>query len=298
MLYVLEPREEAYKELATKFKKEGGRRTFYRELRELCENCRSSSPIVCMDLCQIWKLKTEFREVHKNFVKPTLKELIDITKSDCNIKILEVLIGKPVLLKDLIDVLKIAGFSYDLNTLCNQNIDLLIKLGLVEEENRFCSITPEGRELFSLLKGELARVAVNIKGVDEDVLLALASSPKSYGKLTKIVPKGSLYRSLKRLQRGGLISRSKQSGRMFYFKAKRRPTRKLSPIEMKIFKALPKDGVGVKDLSAKVGISISTIYKYLRRLRYKRHVKKEVKAILYNITETGKHLIDIYLQLS
>jgi DNA-binding MarR family transcriptional regulator len=106
----------------------------------------------------------------------------------------------------------------------------------------------------------------------------------------EIVPKGSLYRSLKRLQNRNLIVKSKLTGRVFYFKTKRRATRKLSQTEMKIFKALPREGISARDLRGKVGVNLRRVYKYLRRLRYKRHVKKEEKAVFYNVTDTGRSL--------
>jgi len=59
---------------------------------------------------------------------------------------------------------------------------------------------------------------------------------------------------------------------------------------MKIFKALPKEGISAKDLQEKVGVNTRRIYKYLRRLRYKRHVKKGEKLALYSITDTGRSL--------
>jgi DNA-binding IclR family transcriptional regulator len=59
---------------------------------------------------------------------------------------------------------------------------------------------------------------------------------------------------------------------------------------MKIFKALPKEGITVKDLSEKVGLNVGGLYRYLRRLRYKRHVKKEEKPTLYSITKAGMAL--------
>ena len=59
---------------------------------------------------------------------------------------------------------------------------------------------------------------------------------------------------------------------------------------MRIFKALPKEGISVRDLRKKVGISVRRVYKYLRQLRYKRHVEKVKKTAVYKVTDVGRRL--------
>lgn len=87
-----------------------------------------------------------------------------------------------------------------------------------------------------------------------------------------------------------MIIKSNLSGHIFYYASKKRPTRKLSPTEMRIFKALPKEGISVRELSEKVGISARRVYKYLRRLRCKRHIEKVEKTTVYKVTDTGRRL--------
>jgi predicted transcriptional regulator len=140
------------------------------------------------------------------------------------------------------------------------------------------------------MNSEIARLPLHSKGNEEKILITLLSGPKSYNELTKIVPNGSLYRSLKRLKRSDLIIKSNLSGHIFYYASKRRPTRRLSPTEMRIFKALPKEGISVRNLSEKVGISVRRVYKYLRRLRRKRHIEKVEKTAFYKVTDAGRHL--------
>ena len=59
---------------------------------------------------------------------------------------------------------------------------------------------------------------------------------------------------------------------------------------MRIFKALPKEGISVRDLTEKVGISARRVYKYLRWLKHKRHVEKAEKTAFYKVTDAGRRV--------
>lgn len=124
------------------------------------------------------------------------------------------------------------------------------------------------------------------------MLKTLSNGVNTYDALAKVVPRKELPRVLKRLSLKGFIVKNNQLGRVFYFKAKRRPTRKLSPTELRIFYTIPKnDGISVKELSSNVGINIRRTYKYLRRLRFKRHVLKHEKLVTFALTPKGNNLV-------
>jgi predicted transcriptional regulator len=141
-----------------------------------------------------------------------------------------------------------------------------------------------------LRKREISKLRIHFKEYDEKILRTLLVGSKSLDQLAEILPKTLLYRSLNRLENRGLITKSTLSGRIFYFATKKRPTKKLAPTEMKLFKALTREELSVRDLSERVGISVGRVYELLRRLRLKRHVKKEKKFTSYRLTDTGKSL--------
>jgi DNA-binding MarR family transcriptional regulator len=106
------------------------------------------------------------------------------------------------------------------------------------------------------------------------------------------VPRHELALPLRRLEAQKLVTRSEPTARVLYFAAKRRPTRKLTPTELRIFKALPKHGLSATELSDAVGINRRRVYRYLRRLTIRRHVVKRVVTPTYRLTEAGRRLVE------
>jgi len=278
-----------YKELVNRMKS-GETKNIRREIEDFCENCQTSSPIVCAELCQLWKLKRDYPDVleETEYEPPNL---FNFTKNNKRLTILEVLVQNPTTIEEIREQLERRGHHHSRQALHDQYLLPLQKAGFIQKEETRYKITTLGLNIYTILTtNTIPASSVNIKEDDEKILTALLSGPKSYNELKFLLKKASIYRDLKRLQQKNLIFKSRLSGRIFYFKTKRRPTRKLSPIEMKIFKALPSEGSSVKDLYGKVGGSIRRIYKYLRRLRYKKHVKKGEKIVLYEMTDSGRKL--------
>jgi len=295
MLYTTvtsEPKNEVYKELVNKLNAGGNVEEVYREIKELCESCRPSSPIACVELCQIWKLKREYRNTFEALEKkPNLTDLLNLLENDKRLRIIEILIEKPHPLQELRDQLEEMGYSHSAKLLRDKYVKPLADAGLIEEESGLLRVTANGESIYNIFtKSEVTKLSLNSKGYEEKILKTLLSEPKPYDDLAKIVPTNSLYRSLNRLQRQGLVAKANLSGHMFYYRTKRRPTRKLSQPELAIFTALPKEGMSVRDLSEKAGMNAGSVYKYLKRLRYKRHVRKDEKAALYELTDAGKCL--------
>ncbi len=287
MLCATENKNEIYNELAKRLK---AGETIDTEIVTVCRDCRPSSPVICVELCPIWRLKRELHEAPKPSVKHNLIDILRTTKDSRRLKILKTLMERPYSLKELRVALRVMGIYNDHKAIRNYTKPL-VDAGFIKVEGDQYKITPWGKNASNILTtSEITELPPNLKWYDEKILAALLSEPKSHEELVEIVPRESLYRSLRRLQSRDLIAKSNLSGRIFYFKAKRRPTRKLTPTEMKIFKALPKEGISVKDLHEKIGVNRRRIYKYLRRLRYKRHVKKGQKKILYKITDAGRSL--------
>ena len=295
MLYTSDPevRNKAYNELVGKLIAGESRGSLYEDIKELCENCRPLNPVICKELCQMWELKRELHDVSNNATgtKFSLTDLLKLMRNSRRQKILEVLTKKPCTLMELRSELVQSSYHHSANLLRDQYVEPLLAAGLVTKEKEQYKISYIGEGMHNIFsQSGIAQLSIHLNEYEEKILISLLSGSRSYDELTKIVPRRSLHRSLRRLLRNDLIIKSNVSGRVFYFRAKRRPTRKLSPTGIKIFKALPKEGISVQNLSEKTGISVRGIYTHLRRLRYKRHVKKEKKTNLYRLTDTSKYL--------
>ncbi|MCW4041912.1 MAG: hypothetical protein NWE83_14320 [Candidatus Bathyarchaeota archaeon] len=293
MLYT--PQENGtYTEILNKLKYGQGSEAVLKEIQEICENCRPSSPIMCIELCEIWKLKREYRDEYTALQnKPNLIKLLKAAQPDSRHKILEMLLEKPTSLLEIYETLKTMDSPLSLNQARDKHIQPLIETGLIHQQDERYYITTTGKNILNILtNSELQQYPLHSNGNDEEVLRALYSNPHSYNELTEVIPKNAVYRSLNRLQEQGLVVKSEFSGHVVYFATKRRPTRKLSPIESQIFKALIKEALPVKDISEKVGVSVRRVYDYLKQLRYKQHIAKEEKPILWKITEKGKAIAE------
>ncbi len=285
-------KKELYKDFDSKLKRGENQKTVLRDITETCESCRPLNPIICVESCPIWTLKRKYREAFKDLAeKPSLTDFLHLTKNERRLKILERLHEKPCTLEELHEHLKNAGYSHSLNILRHHYVRPLADVSFVEEQNGVYAITFKGKSIYNLLTtSEIAKLSTHSQGYDEKILKNLLSGPKTYDDLREIVPNGSLRRSLRRLQKSNFLFKPTLNGRIFYFATKKRPTRKLSQTEMKIFKALPPEGLSTKDISEKAGISMRRVYEYLKRLKYKRHVRKEEKTAVYRLTDAGKSL--------
>ena len=291
MLYEGVSKSDAYKKIVNKLRSGENSANICWEISELCEKCQTSSPIMCVELCQLWRFKRGCLDVNTQH-RLEFIDVLTTTRNKIRQKILKTLIEKQCSKKELKDKLKTMGHNYSSSVLRQRYIKPLMDSFLIEEEDNLYKITSIGTKMYNILtKSEIAKLPVGFSSSDEKILIALSSGPKSCNELAKTVPKASLTRRLKRLQVSGLVAVSTSSNHIFYFRAKNRPTRKLSPSELKIFKALPKEGISIRDLSAEVDLSVRTIYNYLKSLRYKRHVKKEKKTVLYKLTNSGSSMV-------
>ncbi len=285
-------KKELYKDFDSKLKLGEGQEAVLRDITETCESCRPLNPIMCVESCPIWTLKREYRDALKDLAeKPSLTDLLRLSKNERRLIILERLNEKPSTVEELRERLKNAGHSHSLNNLYRHYVKPLADVSFIKEQNGVYAITIKGKSIFNLLTtSEIAKLSTDTQGYDELILKTLLSGPKTYEDLREVVPNGSLRRSLRRLQKNTFVVKPTLNGRIFYYATKKRPTRKLSPTEMKIFKALPSEGLSAKDISEKVGISMRRVYKYLKQLKYKRHVRREEKTAVYRLTDAGKSL--------
>jgi predicted transcriptional regulator len=262
------------------------------DIVELCEACQPSSPVLCMELCQIWQLKNKFQKSFQALSKqPSLADTLQPLQNTIRLKIMELIIQQPRSSDALTSDLKKQGYSLSLSRLRKRHLSALLNANLVQQRTTHLVATKMGRHLYNLLtKSDFSNYAYHIDKTDEAILKLLLSKEMTHDELAEKVPRNTLHRGLNKLQRKKLVEKFRFTGRVFYSRAKRRPTRKLTPTEMKIFKALPKEGITVRDLGEKTKLSFGTVYKYLRQLKYKRHVKKVQKATPFKLTETGLHI--------
>lgn len=269
-----------------------------------CEGCETVSPMICVERCDVWKVKNEILEVRRIVnQKDHAVRLLNVLKNERRLKILDALMERPRSLKELQKYLKKMGYQHSRSTIINAYVKPLLDIGIVRKERTGYLLTFYGRNFYGILKGFFLRDLLPIHSCcyEEAVLRELKAKPRTFNELTALVSPKSLSRVLMRLRKRGLITKNPRSEYVFYHKIKGQPKVKLSPTEKRIFEAIPKTGISARSLSREVGINLRRTYKYLRRLRDKKLVFALKMPRTYELTQSGTEvarLLDEMIRLT
>lgn len=267
-----------------------------------CKTCKTSSPMVCVERCDIWRLKHEILSTRqKASEKGHVSQLLNAIKNSRRRRLLDLLCEHSSDLTEMQTYLKNEGFYHSKSTIDVAYIKPLINAGLVREDGGHFRITFYGRKVDESLHGvEWERpLPIHSCCYEEIVVEELTQTPKSFNDLAKMVPKKSLARILMRLRIKGILQFEKiHEDYVFYIKAKGRLKSTLSPTEKRIFDILPAEGVSAHQLSKEAKITLRRTYKYLRRLREKQLVFALRKPRTYKLTDKGHEIAKVLKQVS
>jgi len=252
--------------------------------------------MICIERCEIWRTKNEFIEMNGMLcAEDHVHDLLNAAKNDRRQKVMEALSERSRGIKGLQEYLKSKGYYHSQHTIASEYVEPLIKAGLVKRDGAKYRLTLYGQKF----RGVLNKFNVNnplpprSRCYEEIVLKKLKDGPKSYADLAESLTQKSLSRSLKRLTENGLVTKSKTSEYVFYFRTKKVPKKPFSPTEKKVYEAIPEVGISSGELSERVGINLRRTYKYLRRLRKKRLVFTRKKPRTYELTASGMELANL-----
>ncbi len=261
-----------------------------------CKNCKTVSPMICVERCDVWKVKNEILEIRRIVnQKDHAIRLLNVLKNERRLKVLDVLMERPCSLKELQEYLKKMGYPHSRSTIINAYVKPLLDTGLIKRERTRYRLTFYGKSFHGILKGVFLRGLLPVHSCcyEEVVLKELKAKTKTFNELAALVPPKSLSRVLTRLRKRGLITRNPCSEYVFYHKIKGQPKIKLSPTERRIFRAISKTGISARSLSKEVGISLRRTYKYLRRLRDKKLVFALKMPRTYELTQSGTEIAQL-----
>lgn len=261
-----------------------------------CEGCKVSSPMICVERCDVWKVKNEIfsiRELISN--NGHARRLLNAIKNPRRLRILDALSELPRNLKGLQRRLKREGFYHSRSTIMLAYVKPLINAGLVREDNGRFRITFYGRKLHEILHQTNVQSLLPVRSCcyEEEVIKELMECPKTFGELAEAVPPKSLSRILMRLQTKGLLSKREQREYVFYHKTKNKLKTALSPTEKRLFNLIPAEGITARQLSLEAKITLRRTYKYLRRLRDKKLVFALKKKRTYDLTTQGRKIAEL-----
>lgn len=263
---------------------------------EHCRTCEVSSPMVCMERCEVWRVKHEIHETEKIVHQANYaRQLLNTLKNKRRLSLLEALCQHPSNLEELQQILRENGFRHSRRTIKEAYVKSMLKVGLIKEHGTGFKVTFYGRKVHDLLillgSGSLSSLPLHSCCHEETVLKELAK-PKTFNELAARVPRKSLSRILMRLRAKGLLVNSLRSDYVYYHRVKRKPRRKFSPTERRVFDAIPQEGIPVRQLREIVGINLRRTYKYLRRLREKGLVFAIRASRTYELTVGGRETVN------
>ncbi len=263
--------------------------------KETCECCRSLTPIKCVTICNIWKLKNELRKLYEKMKTPNFAtNLLNALKNRRRLQILEMLSSGRCSIVRLQQKLKELGYYHSQGTIADEYIDPLTEVGLVEESNNKYHTTLFGCKLNELIKDfkdieDL--LPPHSECYEEKAIEILFESPKTYKELKFMIPAESLSRVLQRLQEAYIITKDNENSYIFYFKTKRNPQQEmLSPTEKRVYENISQEGITTEKLAGKTDISLRRTYKYLRKLRGKKLAFKRKRPKTYTLTKEGTQI--------
>ena len=253
------------------------------------------TPITCLAGCRTWKLKNQFRNLHKIARNPNFTtRLMNTLKNKTRLQLLQIIArGRPSIAR-LQQELKILGFIHSQQTIVEEYINPLVGVGLIQEDQNAYSATLFGWRLSELLNEfrDLGDILPPHSECYEEIALdVLTTGPKTPSELGNIVPANSVARILSRLQDAKLVQKSQETEHIFFFTTKRDPNiEKLSPTERRMYDNISNEGISARKLAQNTHISLRRTYRYIRRLKGKKLVFVREKPVSYWLTTKGTQI--------
>jgi len=266
-----------------------------------CKDCKTASPMVCVERCDVWRIKNEIFSVRQIAREEQhVQRLLNAVKNSRRIKILDALCEQPRGLKELQKYLRREGFYHSRSTIRFAYLKPLITAGLAQENSARYKVTFYGRKVHDLLHkiGHGTPLPIHSCCYEETVINELMTRPRTFEELAKSVPQKSLSRILMRLRTKGFLSERLQREYVFYHKIKGRPKVALSPTEKRVFNTIPIKGISARQLSKEARITLRRTYKYLRRLRKKKLVFALKNPRTYELNVQGREIATLLNEMS
>lgn len=277
--------------------------TLLQTLNAECKNCTTTSPLECINRCQVYKLKNELRKLRETMDNPNyMKELFNALKNETRLHILKAIADGRYSVSQLQQELKKTGHTHSQDTINEEYLQPLMTLGLATESRDEYYATTFGGRLTEILGDfpDFANVLpAHSECYEETLLRSLAAGPKTFEEIEQVISPKIASRILKRLREVGLIETPEDRDYIFFFKSKRDPAKEsLTETERKVYNAIADEGISARKIAKETGLSMRRTYKHLRGLKGKKlvFVRKTPKA--YALTCKGEILASVLEGLS
>jgi DNA-binding HxlR family transcriptional regulator len=272
--------------------------TMLSSLNAECRNCAPTSPLECINRCQVYKLKNELRKLNQTMDNPNyLKELFNVLKNETRLHILKAIADGRYSVSQLQQELKKTGHIHSQETINEEYLQPLMAVGLANESRDEYYATHFGGRLTEIIGvfPEFADVLpAHSECYEETLLRALLTGPKTFENIETVISAKIASRILKRLREVGLIETPEDRDYIFFFKSKRDPSKEtLTESEQKVYRCIPNEGISAGKLSKQTVLSMRRTYKYLRGLKGKKLVFIRKTPKTYGLTCKGEMLASV-----
>ena len=118
-----------------------------------CRNCAPTSPLQCINRCQVYKLKNELRKLRETMDNPNyIKELFNVLKNETRLHILQAIVNGRYSVSQLQQELKKTGHNHSQDTINEEYLGPLMSVGLATESRDEYYATTFGGRLTELLE--------------------------------------------------------------------------------------------------------------------------------------------------
>jgi len=274
-----------------------------KNLEEMCRHCTPITPVQCISLCRFYKLKNELRNLRTLMSNPDYTtDFFNVLKNKNRLQVFQAIINGKCTLDKLQCELKKAGSQQSQYTINQEYIHPLMKMGLVNESLSKYNATTFGVRISELLEGFeefTEKLPPQSECHEETLLQELLSGPKTSEEIKQVISPTITSRILKRLATSGLVNLPGERNYIFFHKSKRDPAlEELTDSAMKVYKAIPDEGIAADKLAKLVGLSQRRTYKHIRHLKGKKLVFVRNIPRTYSLTEDGKKLATILQNLT
>ncbi len=274
-----------------------------KSLEDMCKHCTPITPIQCISLCRFYKLKNELRNLRNTMSNPNYTtDFFNVLKNQTRLHVFGAIVNGRCTLAKIQQELKKTGSHQSQYTINEEYIQPLITIGLVTESLSKYNVTTFGVRISELLNGfeEFAeKLPPQSECHEETLLQILLSGPKTCEEIKQIISPTITSRILKRLATAGLVNVPTERNYIFFHKSKRDPSlEELTVSALKVYQAIPDEGIAADKLAKTVGLSQRRTYKHIRHLKGKKLVFVRKIPLTYNLTSDGQKLASALQNLS
>jgi len=274
-----------------------------KSLDDMCKHCTPVAPIQCISLCRLYKLKNELRNLRNIMNNPNYTtDFFNVLKNPTRLRVFQTIAKGRCTLAKIQQELKKTGTKQSLYTISEEHIQPLITIGLVAESVDKYSATLFGDCINELIDGFdefIQKLPPQSECHEETLMQLLLSEPKTCEEIKQFLSPTITSRALKRLVTSGLVNPPADRNYIFFHKSKRSPALEmLTDSEMKVYQAIPDEGIDADKLAKLVGLSQRRIYVHIRHLKGKKLVFTRKIPLTYSLTNDGQKLAIILQILS